>query len=552
MAESSGEQLDDTVDWCPKSHLPAWGRADLPEPPVFSWRQVARLIGPGIVMMGIQIGGGEWLFGPELTARYGGGLMWIATIAILLQVFYNIECGRYALYCGEPVLTGFMRLSPGPKFWFAIVLLLNASALIPGLSTHGAALISALILDRPPEARDRELVTMLSFFCLFATVVPVLVGGKVYNMLQAVMTVKVLLVLGFCLFVGLSFVSFENWVNVFSGFLKFGHVPVKDAEGGVQVVNCFTEYWRTGAWPVVAMTNIAVLGAFAGYAGGGGLSNSTYSNFVRDKGWGMGQLVGAIPSAVGGKSVGLSHHGKSFPITPENMSRWRGWWKVVLRDQVLIWAPGCFMGMALPALMSIQFAPYSEIARVGESSKIAQALITADGLRHAPHLSATVTQLLWTIAVLVGMAVMLPGQMSIVDDFSRRWTDAIWSSSERIQRTMKPHQVSRIYYGILTLYVIWSFICAYLFTRFGTPKLMTIVIANLNNLAIGITAFVVITMNRRLLPPVLRPRWYQTLGMLMCGLFYLGLSALVFFNEQLPFLIDLGKQIMGKLGVLGD
>ena len=40
--------------------------------------------------------------------------------------------------------------------------------------------------------------------------------------------------------------------------------------------------------------NIAMLGAFAGYAGGGGLSNSTYSNFVRDKGWGMGSRVGAI------------------------------------------------------------------------------------------------------------------------------------------------------------------------------------------------------------------------------------------------------------------
>jgi hypothetical protein len=378
------------------------------------------------------------------------------------------------------------------------------------------------------------------------------VGGKVYNMLQAVMTAKVLMVLGFCLFVGLSFVSFENWVNVFSGFLKFGHVPVRNSDGSEQVINVISEYWQTGVWPVIALTDIAVLGAFAGYAGGGGLSNSTYSNFVRDKGWGMGKLVGAIPSAVGGKSVGLSHHGKSFPITADNLRRWRGWWKVVLRDQVLIWAPGCFMGMALPALMSIQFAPYSTIPKSGPDSKIAQALITADGLRHAPQLPETVAQLLWTIAALVGLAVMLPGQMSIVDDFSRRWTDAIWSSNERIQRTMKPHQVSRIYYKILTLYVIWSFICAALFSQFGTPKLMTIVIANLNNLAIGITAFVVIAMNRRLLPPALRPRWYQTFGMLLCGLFYLGLSALVFFNEQLPFLINLGKQIMGKFGAPGD
>jgi len=74
----------------PETCLPAWGIADLPEPPALSWRHGLRFIGPGLVMMGIQIGGGEWLFGPEITARYGGGLMWIATVAIVLQVFYNL------------------------------------------------------------------------------------------------------------------------------------------------------------------------------------------------------------------------------------------------------------------------------------------------------------------------------------------------------------------------------------------------------------------------------------------------------------------------------
>ena len=46
-------------------------------------------------MMGIQIGGGEWLLGPEVTAKYGGGLMWIATLAIVFQVFYNVDVGGY-------------------------------------------------------------------------------------------------------------------------------------------------------------------------------------------------------------------------------------------------------------------------------------------------------------------------------------------------------------------------------------------------------------------------------------------------------------------------
>ena len=79
--------------------------------------------------------------------------------------------------------------------------------------------------------------------------------------------------------------------------------------------------------PLLALEQIAMIGAFTGYAGGGGLGNATYSNFVRDKGWGMGSLVGAIPSAVGGTHISLSHLGTVFRVTDENLRRWRGWWR---------------------------------------------------------------------------------------------------------------------------------------------------------------------------------------------------------------------------------
>ena len=70
-------------------------------------------------MCGMAIAGGEWLVGPDITARYGGGLMWVATIAIIGQVFYNLECGRYALYTGEPIMTGRIARSmalPQPSY----------------------------------------------------------------------------------------------------------------------------------------------------------------------------------------------------------------------------------------------------------------------------------------------------------------------------------------------------------------------------------------------------------------------------------------------------
>ncbi len=515
----------------PETCLPRWELADLPEPRPLAWRNWTSFIGPGIVMMGIQIGGGEWLFGPEITARYGGGLMWIASVAIVLQVFYNIECGRYALYCGEPVLSGFMRMKPGPLFWGGLILFLNFGALIPGLSTHGAAIIASLILDRPPGVDDRGLVTILAYGTLLTVALPVLVGGKVYNMLQAVMTAKVLLVLGFCLFVGILFVSPSNWWNVLSGFFKVGHVPVSDPSGGEKLTNAFGFYYDHGQWPEIALANVALLGAFAGFAGGGGLSNSTYSNFVRDKGWGMGSLVGAIPSAVGGKQVTLSHVGKAFPLSADNLRRWRGWWRYVMSDQIAVWAPGCFVGMALPALLSIQFAPHSTFQG---GTEWAQAVIVADGLRHGPGFGPVAAKLLWVAALVAGMMVMLPSQMSVVDDFSRRWTDALWTARGRWRDTMRPDQVKRVYYTILGGYVAWSLVGAYLFSTYGTPKLMTVVIANLNNLALALTAILLLWVNHRLLPKPLRPRWYHTTGMVACAAFYLGLAALVFFSKQWP------------------
>ncbi len=515
----------------PKTNaIPPWGSADLPEPMPLSRRNWTSFIGPGIVMMGIQIGGGEWLLGPAVTAKYGGGLMWIATVAIVLQVFYNLECGRYALYCGEPIFTGFMRCSPDPKFWFGVMLLLNLSALVPGLSTHGAAMIASLILDRPVTQDDRWLITPLAYACLFGVAFPVLLGGKVYNVLQGVMTVKVVVVLGFCLGLGVVCVSPSSWWNVLSGFLKFGNVPVSDGHGGEVLTNGFTHWWQHGEWPLMSSASIVVVGAFAGYAGGGGLANSTYSNFVRDKGWGMGRAVGAIPSAVGSRNVTLSHVGKVFPLTSENRRRWNGWWRYVLTDQLLVWAPGCFMGMALPALLSMQFVQYSTITT--EQAGVAQSIITADGLRHAGF-APIVGKLLWIAAIFTGLMVMLPSQMSILDDFSRRWTDAIWSSSGLARGSMQSHQVKYLYYGILMGYLLWSFACAFLFSNF--PKLMTEFIANFNNLAIGVTSFQLLWINHRLLPNELRPNWYHSAGLAGCGVFYLGLATLVFVFKILPY-----------------
>lgn len=158
-----------------------------------NWRS---FIGPGIVMCGIALAGGEWLVGPDITARYGGGLMWICSIAILAQVFYNIEVGRYALATGEPILTAFMRAWPGPTAWICLILVLSIGSFIPAMSTNAASIVVAAWLGRPPLVADAWLVKLTAYVLLGVVTLPILAGGKVYNTLQVIFTVKVVAVLG--------------------------------------------------------------------------------------------------------------------------------------------------------------------------------------------------------------------------------------------------------------------------------------------------------------------------------------------------------------------
>jgi hypothetical protein len=233
----------------------------------------------------------------------------------------------------------------------------------------------------------------------------------------------------------------------------------------------------------------------------------------------------------------LSHIGKVFVPDAVGLQRWRGWWRHVLADQWLVWAPGCLMGMALPALLSLEFTPYSRLG--GSAQEWSQALMTADGLRHAPRFAPAVAWCLWAAAVVVGLMVVLPSQMSIVDEFSRRWTDIFWSGVPAVRARMRGESAWVLYYAILGCYLLWSVACAAVFNRYGTPKLMTVVIANLNNVSIGVTSVHLWWINRRLLPPAVRPRWYSQAGVLLCGAFYLGIATLVIVTRQWPLLAGL-------------
>jgi len=219
----------------PGSHeMPRWDTGQLIEAPTFRWTNLLAMIGPGLVMGASAIGGGEWLAGPRVTARYGGELMWLALISIVCQVIYNIEISRYTLYCGEPIFSGKFRIKPGPWLWVFLYLLLDLGSVFPYLAGNAAGLVQALFLGHLPDPDNipsHRLWNRITASLIFlGAMLPLIFGGKVYNSLKVVMSAKLVIVCGFLLFVGLFYSRPQTWGEILSGFVKFGNVPVQRGE----------------------------------------------------------------------------------------------------------------------------------------------------------------------------------------------------------------------------------------------------------------------------------------------------------------------------------
>ena len=256
----------------------------------------------------------------------------------------------------------------------------------------------------------------------------------------------------------------------------------------------------------------ATIVAFIAIAGAGGLTNSMFSNYARDKGWGMGYHVGAIPSAFGGLNIGLSHTGRVFRCDEENLARWRGWMRHIWRDQT-IWFVASVVGMALPCMMSLEYIRNASVA----GDRVAA--MAAEGIADRyPSFAG----MFWFVTLLCGFLVLAPGQVSASDQISRRWTDIIWTVSPRLQ-AMGPQRVKVVYYTILSIYCVCGLVILW-----RVPPYLTATIGSvLQNLALGMSALVSLYMNRTLLPRQVQPNILLQIGSVVCGIFFIAISAAV-------------------------
>ena len=158
------------------------------------------------------------------------------------------------------------------------------------------------------------------------------------------------------------------------------------------------------------------------------MNNSQFSSYVRDNGWGMGRHVGAIGSIVGGRHVKLATRARSFRSPTSPCARWKGWHRVIYRDQWAIWFVGCILGVAIPALVSMEYLrPEFLAGKTFKGDEVAAK--TAEALRdHTGH------QIFWFMTLLCGFLVMAPNQITAADGLVRRWTELLWTGNRKLHR----------------------------------------------------------------------------------------------------------------------
>jgi Mn2+/Fe2+ NRAMP family transporter len=466
----------------PGGCLPEWPTAELPAPPPFRVRNALRLIGPGAIALGVSIGSGEWLLGPAVTAKYGAALLWVATVSILLQVILNQEMLRYTLATGEPIFTGFLRTRPGPKFWgpvYSVLLFFQIGW--PGWALSAATAITAAFKGSLTDATDQQSILMWGYATFLLSLSIIALGKRVEKTLEYAEWFMVAWILLFLLIVGVFFTPLATWVKVFSGFLGLGGRPIPSGRDWV------------------------LLASFAAYAGMGGIVNGTITSWMRDKGWGMAATSGYISAVVGGRPVHLSRIGNRFAINAENLKRFRGWMRYVRFEQAWVFGFGCFLGMGLPALMTVQFVPPGADITGGWASAVYQ----AEGIGRVFGSAA------WFLTLLNGFWILFSTQLGLTDTFSRTVTDILWSSSTRVRRWAR-EDVRWVYYLLVAFYALFGMWAIGRATP-GTLIIIGAFMAAFNFVVIGTHVLVV---QKTLLPAELRmPRWRECCLYLFVAMF---------------------------------
>lgn len=448
---------------------------DLPEPP----RELWRIVGPGIVAAGVGLSSGEFILWPYIASQAGLIFLWGAILGVGTQFFLNMEIERYTLATGETALTGFNRFW---KHWgLVLAIMVYFANLWPGWAVSSATL-ATFIFGGNPRLIGAGMLLVIGAALTLAPVV--------YVALERLIFVKVAAV---CLVVALAVVfaiDAPTWHALPGGLVGVGQVPLQ-------------------------LGFALLLGAVA-FAGAGGGQNLCQSNYIRDKGFGMGKYVPRLTSAVTGETH-AAHTVQAFifETTEPNMDRWNRWWRFANIEQFLT-----FVLVTVATICLTSMIAYSTLYGRPDLPNSVM-FLQIEGRRLQEIVGPWFGLLFWGI----GSFSLFASSMGIADYTSRLAADILKSTYLR----KHPVSESRLYF-----WLVWGMValgCGILFIGLDQPLVLLVISASVGGVMMCLYSGLLLALNRRFLPDAIKVRSWRVAILVWSVLFFGVLGALTIYQQ---------------------
>ena len=452
-------------------NLPPMPYRDMPEP-----LPLRRVLGPSVILAGLGVGSGEYIIWPFMTATVGTFFLWAAVLSVTVQYFLNMEIERYTLATGETAVAGFVRFW---KPWGALFCLFTIIPnMWPGWATSGVTILGFLVgpIDVP----------LVTIGVLVASGVALTASPIVYQTLERAQFFKVGLTLVFLIIAIVAAISPSAWAELPKAVTGFGRLPDSDVI------------------PIALMLSGLV------FAGAGGVNNLCQSNWIRDKGFGMGIYIPRIVSPITGEEVAAPATGSMMRQDAENLRRFRGWWAVANREQLVSFWFICVFSITVFSTLA-----YSTVFGKAIAGQANLAFIRAEG----EALKQVVAPWFGTFFWVFGALSMILVALGTIDYIARIVADVL--KTVYLQESRRWTE-SRLYF-----LVAWGTIGAgsiILLSGFNQPLLLLVVAACLNGMVMFVYSILLIQLNRKGLPPAIRVGGFR-LGMLLFATAFYGFFA---------------------------
>ncbi len=455
-------------DPVPNGNLPPMPYRDMPEP-----LPLGKILGPSVILAGMGVGSGEYIIWPFMASTVGLGFLWAAVLSVTVQYFINMEIERYTLATGETAVAGFVRFW---KPWGVLFCLFTiVPNMWPGWATSGVTILTFLT-----GGGD---VTLITIGVLVASGLALTISPIVYKTLERAQFFKVALTLV---------------------FLAVAIVAAIDASAWAELPKMITQ---AGRFPDTNVLPVSLVLSGLVFAGAGGVNNLAQSNWIRDKGFGMGVYIPRIVSPITGDEVAAPATGSMMRQDEENLRRFRGWWAVANKEQLVTFWFICVFSITMFSTLA-----YSTLYGRSIPGQANLAFILAEG----EVLKTVVAPWFGTFFWIFGALSMVLVALGVIDYISRIVADVL--KTVYLQDSQRWTE-SRMYF-----LVAWSTIAAgsaILLSGFNQPLILLVISACLSGMVMFVYSILLIQLNRRALPPALRVRGIR-LGMLIFATMFYG------------------------------